>query len=397
MVSERLGHQIAFLREVDRLKGVLRRSYVLAGERRENSAEHCWHVALAALVLAEHAAEPVDVARVVQMLLLHDLVEIDAGDTFVYDPAGQADKAAREQAPRRPRLFALLPSDQGAELAALWEEFEARRDPRRPLRRLPRPPAAHAPQPLVRRQVLAGARHPSLAGDRGQPPHGRRRARALGAHPAADRGRRRPGPAGSGEMRSIGPARRTRATPPERLPQGLCRAAPDGVGAGRGRARQPFGQHGAAVPEPLPDQPARVPSLDRRLGGGAVRHRLGGRLPARRVAGGPPRSDPRPAGEPARQRPQLLPAPLGARAVVAGRRRPRHQRRRRDAAAGHDVGCRPGGGPPGAGALPGAHPPRQHNLGFAVGPAVGGVLATVDYRWLFIADGGTCAAASLSA
>ena len=104
MASERLGHQIAFLREVDRLKGVLRRSYVLAGERRENSAEHSWHVALAAMLLAEHAAESVDVARVVQMLLLHDLVEIDAGDTFVYDPAGQADKAARERAAAT-RLF----------------------------------------------------------------------------------------------------------------------------------------------------------------------------------------------------------------------------------------------------------------------------------------------------
>ena len=128
MASQRLEHQVAFLREVDRLKGVLRRSYVLAGERRENSAEHCWHVALAAILLAEHAAEPVDVARVVQMLLLHDLVEIDAGDTFIYDPAGQADKSARERAAAA-RLFGTLPADQGDELAALWEEFEARQTP----------------------------------------------------------------------------------------------------------------------------------------------------------------------------------------------------------------------------------------------------------------------------
>jgi putative hydrolase of HD superfamily len=128
MANERLGHQIAFLRDVDRLKGVVRRSYALAGERRENSAEHSWHVALAALVLAEHAAEPVDVARVVGMLLIHDLVEIDAGDTFVYDPAAQADKAAREHAAAT-RLFGTLPADQGSGLAALWEEFEARQTP----------------------------------------------------------------------------------------------------------------------------------------------------------------------------------------------------------------------------------------------------------------------------
>ncbi|HNX48906.1 MAG TPA: HD domain-containing protein [Thermoanaerobaculaceae bacterium] len=128
MADERLGPQVAFLREADRLKGVLRRSYVLAGGRRENSAEHCWHVALAAILLAEHAGEPVDVARVVRMLLIHDLVEIDAGDTFVYDPAAHVDKAAREQAAAT-RLFGTLPADQGAELEELWQEFEARQTP----------------------------------------------------------------------------------------------------------------------------------------------------------------------------------------------------------------------------------------------------------------------------
>lgn len=127
-MDERLGRQIGFLQEVDRLKGVLRRSYVLAGERRENSAEHCWHVALAAVLLSEHAAEPVDVGRVVMMLLVHDLVEIDAGDTFVYDRAGQADKAERERAAAG-RVFGLLPEDQAGELRAIWEEFEARRTP----------------------------------------------------------------------------------------------------------------------------------------------------------------------------------------------------------------------------------------------------------------------------
>ena len=127
-MDERLGQQIGFLQEVDRLKGVLRRSYVLAGERRENSAEHCWHVALAATLLAEHAAEPVDVGRVVTMLLVHDLVEIDAGDTFIYGGAGSADQPAREAAAAE-RIFGLLPGDQAAELLALWREFEAAQTP----------------------------------------------------------------------------------------------------------------------------------------------------------------------------------------------------------------------------------------------------------------------------
>ena len=85
---DRLARQIEFLLEIDALKQLLRQSYVTDGSRRENTAEHSWHIALSAVVLAEHANEPVDVARVVQMLLVHDLVEIDAGDTFVYASAG---------------------------------------------------------------------------------------------------------------------------------------------------------------------------------------------------------------------------------------------------------------------------------------------------------------------
>lgn len=123
-----LDAQIGFLREVDRLKGVIRRSYVLGGERRENSAEHCWHVALAAILLAEHAAEPVRVARVVEMLLVHDLVEIDAGDTFVYDPAAGQDKAERERIAAE-RIFDLLPAALASRLKALWQEFEQRETP----------------------------------------------------------------------------------------------------------------------------------------------------------------------------------------------------------------------------------------------------------------------------
>ena len=94
----RLADQLAFLLEADRLKQVERRTTILGGGRRENSAEHSWHLALFAVVLAEHADAPVDVLRVLKMLLLHDLVEIDAGDTFIYDEAGLASKDDREHA-----------------------------------------------------------------------------------------------------------------------------------------------------------------------------------------------------------------------------------------------------------------------------------------------------------
>jgi putative hydrolase of HD superfamily len=101
---------------------------LIGSDRRENTAEHCWHLAMMAIVLAEHSNEPVDVARVVRMVLVHDLVEIDAGDTYLYDIAGAAGKAEREKA-AADRLFALLPAEQGAELRALWEEFEAASSP----------------------------------------------------------------------------------------------------------------------------------------------------------------------------------------------------------------------------------------------------------------------------
>lgn len=126
--GHRLGQQLAFLLEADRLKGVLRQTSITGGTRRENSAEHSWHLALFALVLAEHADDEVDLPRVVTMLLLHDLVEIDAGDTFVYDQAARAAKEAEEQAAAE-RLFGLLPPEQGPGLRALWEEFEAKESP----------------------------------------------------------------------------------------------------------------------------------------------------------------------------------------------------------------------------------------------------------------------------
>jgi len=122
--QERLGRQMAFLIEIDHLKGILRRTRIMGGERLENSAEHSWHIAVIALVLAEHANEPVDVAHVIKMLLVHDIVEIDAGDTFAYDAVGYLDKEAREQA-AADRIFGLLPPDQRDELRALWDEFEA--------------------------------------------------------------------------------------------------------------------------------------------------------------------------------------------------------------------------------------------------------------------------------
>jgi putative hydrolases of HD superfamily len=122
--AERLAGQLAFLVEIDRLKQVERMTLITGASRRENTAEHSWHLALLAMVLAEHANQPVDVAHVVRMLLVHDIVEVDAGDTFAYDTAGNATKVAREQA-AADRLYGLLPADQHAELRALWDEFES--------------------------------------------------------------------------------------------------------------------------------------------------------------------------------------------------------------------------------------------------------------------------------
>jgi putative hydrolase of HD superfamily len=120
----RLDAQLRFLLEIDKLKSILRRTWLTDKSRFENSAEHSWHVALAAPLLAEYAAEPVDVAKVTRMLLLHDLVEIDANDTFCYDKTANLGKAQREQC-AADRIFALLPDDQHAEFRQLWEEFEA--------------------------------------------------------------------------------------------------------------------------------------------------------------------------------------------------------------------------------------------------------------------------------
>ncbi|MEQ8897742.1 MAG: HD domain-containing protein [Roseovarius sp.] len=124
MSAPRLDAQIAFLNEACRLKSITRTTTLCDGSRYENSAEHSWHLALYALVLAEHAPEGTDISRVIRMLLLHDIVEIDAGDTPIYGDAGHAQQAA-EEAKAAKRLFGLLPKEQAEDLRALWEEFEA--------------------------------------------------------------------------------------------------------------------------------------------------------------------------------------------------------------------------------------------------------------------------------
>ncbi|MEE9322736.1 MAG: HD domain-containing protein [Granulosicoccus sp.] len=122
-LDQRLRQQLEFLMAIDALKGILRANRIVTGERKENSAEHSWHLAMFASVLAEHANEPVDVNRVVLMLLLHDIVEIDAGDEPLHgtkNPNRPAMEAAAAE-----RLFGLLPNDQGSKMLALWHEFEA--------------------------------------------------------------------------------------------------------------------------------------------------------------------------------------------------------------------------------------------------------------------------------
>jgi len=126
---ERLDQQIRFVTEIDRLKGVLRQTMLAGPGRRENSAEHSWHLAVMALALAGHAPRGTDIARVTAMVLVHDLVEIDAGDLFVY--ADEEQQARQEKAERAAadRIFALLPEDQAGRLRGLWDEFEERRTP----------------------------------------------------------------------------------------------------------------------------------------------------------------------------------------------------------------------------------------------------------------------------
>ena len=127
-LSDRIDAQTAFLKEADQLKSVLRGSRLINGSRRENSAEHSWHIMLYALVLADQAAPDVQINRVLKMLLLHDIVEIDAGDAPIHGNVDHTAVAAKEIA-AADRLFGLLPDDQEAEFRALWDEFEAAQTP----------------------------------------------------------------------------------------------------------------------------------------------------------------------------------------------------------------------------------------------------------------------------
>ncbi|MCQ2453347.1 MAG: HD domain-containing protein [Clostridia bacterium] len=127
-MDERLERQMAFSLEIDKEKNILRQTHLSGGGRRENDAEHAWHMAIMAYLLKEYANEPVDIARVMIMCLIHDIVEIDAGDTYAYDLEAQKSQKAREEAAKQ-RIFAILPPDQQAELTALFDEFEEAKTP----------------------------------------------------------------------------------------------------------------------------------------------------------------------------------------------------------------------------------------------------------------------------
>ena len=117
---ERLQQQIAFLMEIDKVKNIFRQTYLADGERKENDAEHSWHIALMAVLLQEHAEEEVDLLKVMTMVLIHDLVEIDAGDTYAYDSAGAATKRAREEK-AADRIFGILPAEHGVKRSQIYK------------------------------------------------------------------------------------------------------------------------------------------------------------------------------------------------------------------------------------------------------------------------------------
>lgn len=127
--KDRLSRQVEFLVEIDKLKGVFRQTWLIDKSRLENDAEHSWHLAVLAVLLGEYAAEKdLDLLRAVKMVLIHDLVEIDAGDTYAYDETAAATQADRERK-AADRVFNVLPPDQAADFRALWDEFEARQTP----------------------------------------------------------------------------------------------------------------------------------------------------------------------------------------------------------------------------------------------------------------------------
>ncbi len=124
MPSDNLLKQIEFIKEIDKLKYIQRKTRLFNSDRNENDAEHSWHLAMMAIVLAEHSNEPVDILKVIKMVLIHDIVEIDAGDTFIYDAQKNHSNTDEERIAAN-RIFGLLPQEQAADLIAVWEEFEA--------------------------------------------------------------------------------------------------------------------------------------------------------------------------------------------------------------------------------------------------------------------------------
>lgn len=123
MFPERIEKQFEFLKEIDKEKNIFRQTYLADGMRKENDAEHAWHMALFVMVLSEYANEDIDVLKTMNIVLIHDLIEIYAGDTYAYDSKGNESKRGRELA-AADRLFSILPKDQAEEFRALWDEFE---------------------------------------------------------------------------------------------------------------------------------------------------------------------------------------------------------------------------------------------------------------------------------
>lgn len=128
MADNRFEEQLKFILEIDKEKNILRQTHLSGHGRQENDAEHAWHMAIMTVLLAEYANEKIDVLKTVMMLLIHDLVEIDAGDTYAYDEEGKKTQREREEKAAK-RIFGLLPEEQGEKLMALWEEFEAYETP----------------------------------------------------------------------------------------------------------------------------------------------------------------------------------------------------------------------------------------------------------------------------
>lgn len=124
MTPENLVKQIEFIKEIDKVKYIQRKTKLFNSDRNENDAEHSWHLAMMALVLAEHSNVPVDLLKVIKMVLIHDIVEIDAGDTFIYDTEKSHSNSDEERLAAQ-RIFGMLPKEQAEELIAIWEEFEA--------------------------------------------------------------------------------------------------------------------------------------------------------------------------------------------------------------------------------------------------------------------------------